>query len=85
MAGGEAALDRFRGFFSVERLTEGTMLQFTCSNGTLATSIAGAAQPAIDSRALCWALFDVYLGANPISPSGKRTAIARVPDILAGR
>lgn len=85
MPGGEAALDRFRGFFSVERLTEGTVLTFTCNNGNLSTSIGTQAQPAINSPALCWALFDVYLGRNPISPSGKQTAVARMPDILAGR
>lgn len=85
MTGGEAALDRFRAFFSIERLTEGTVLTFTCNNGTLATNVAGAAQAAIQSPALCWALFDVYLGSNPISPSGKQTAVARIPDILAGR
>lgn len=85
MPGGEAALDRFRAFFSADRLTEGTVLTFTCNNGTLASSIGTQAQPAISSPALCWALFDVYLGRSPISPSGKAGAVARIPDILAGR
>ncbi len=85
MAGGEAALNTFRGFFSLDRLTEGVELLFTCTgDGTLHTSVAGEAKPAIQSRALCWALFDVYLGRNPISASGKRSAIARMPAILGG-
>lgn len=82
MPGGEAALDRFRGYFSVDRLTEGTELVLSCAAGTLSATVGGEAKPAIESRALCWALFDVYLGATPISPAGKRTAIARLPTVL---
>jgi hypothetical protein len=85
MAGGETALDQFRGYFSVERLTQGTELVFTCTaDGTLHSRVAGEAKPPISSRALCWALFDVYLGRNPISPPGRRTVIARVPGLLGG-
>ncbi len=86
MPGGEAALETFRGFFSLDRLTEGAELVFTCTpSGTLNSSVSGERKAAIESRALCWALFDVYLGRNPISAGGKRTVIARFPAILAGR
>lgn len=83
MPGGEEALNTFRGFFSLDRLTEGAELVFTCSpSGTLNTTVGGERKPAIESRALCWALFDVYLGRNPISASGKRNAVSRLPEVL---
>lgn len=82
-SGGLEALDTFRGFFSVDRLTQGAELVFTCTpNGTLHTRVNTEAKPAIESRALCGALFDVYLGRTPISPSGKRSAVARLPEVL---
>ncbi len=85
MPGGEQALDQFRGFFSVEKLTKESELVFSCSpEGRLLTSIRGAAQAEIESPALCWALFDVYLGSNPVSSSGRRSVIARFPALLAG-
>jgi len=85
MPGGEQALDRFRGYFSTAELTRESEMVFSCSpEGRLLTSIRGTAQPEIDSPALCWALFDVYLGANPVSSSGKRSVIRRFPPLLAG-
>lgn len=81
--GGEAALDQFRGYFG-ERVTEGTELVFSCTpEGQFTTSIGGQAKAPINSAALCWALFDVYLGAEPISPDGKKTVIANLAGILS--
>lgn len=83
LAGGEAALGTFRGLFSLDRLTKGAVLDFTCEpDGTLQTTVGGEQKPAIQSKALCWALFDVYLGPKPITADGKRSAIARVPGII---
>jgi len=83
MPGGEEALAAFRGYFSVDRLTEGAELVFTCTpDGAFHTSVGGEQKPVINNRALCWALFDVYLGATPISPNGKRSVVARTPEIL---
>lgn len=83
---GIQALDTFRGFFSLDRLTTNAELVFTCTpSGTLHTTVSGERKATIDSRALCNALFDVYLGRNPISPAGKRTAVSRLPEVLAGR
>ena len=84
MAGGEAALDRFRGYFGAE-VAKGTELMFSCTpDGQFATSIGGQAKPEINSAALCWALFDVYLGSDPISPEGKKTVIGMFPQVLSG-
>ena len=83
MPGGEAALATFRGFFSVDRLTEGAELVFTCTpDGAFHSTVAGESKPVINSGALCWALFDVYLGSAPISANGKRSVIARTPGML---
>lgn len=83
MPGGEDALNTFRGYFSLDRLTEGAELVFTCTaDGAFHSKVAGEAKPVINNRALCWALFDVYLGANPISANGKRSVIARTPEVL---
>ena len=58
---------------------------FSCSPaGRLTTSVAGSAQPPIDSRPLCRALFDVYLGSEPISDAGKSSVIEGFPELLAG-
>jgi hypothetical protein len=62
--------------------TKGTEMVFFKSEGHYTTSIAGTQKPDIHSPALCWALFDVYLGAKPISSDGKKTAIASFPALL---
>lgn len=81
MPGGTEALTTFRSFFSNE-LAKGTELVFARSGDTLRVSIGGANKGEIVNAALGWALFDVYLGAKPISPDGKKTVIARLPEIL---
>lgn len=82
MPGGAEALQTFRGYFSVEQMTKDAELVFTCANGTLHSLVKGAERPAIASPALCWALFDVYLGAKPISGDGKKKVIANFPALL---
>jgi hypothetical protein len=86
MPGGEAALDTFRGYFSVGEMTKDTELLFTCTpDGTLSSWVKGTPNPQLSSPALCWALFDVYLGPRPISADGKRSLVAGFPDLLAMR
>lgn len=85
MPGGEAALETFRGYFSVGEMTKESELLFTCTpDGMLASSVKGSANPPLSSPALCWALFDVYLGDKPISGDGKKSVIANFPTLLAG-
>ena len=72
-----AALDRFRRYFDVDEVRTGTEVVFSCGPaGRLATSVGGDERPPINSRALCRALFDVYLGEDPISDDGKRSVVA---------
>jgi hypothetical protein len=81
MPGGAEALTRFRAFFS-DRLTKGTELVFSRNGNTLKVSIGGKDAGEIDNGALAWALFDVYLGDQPISPDGKKTVVGRLPEVL---
>jgi hypothetical protein len=84
MAGGDTALTRFRSFFT-DRLSSGTELRFAWTAGNaLTVSIGGRELGTIENAALSWALFDVYLGDKPISSEGKKTVIARLPDVLRG-
>jgi hypothetical protein len=83
MPGGEAALARFRRYFDVDELTKESELLFSClPGGTLVTSVKGEVKGEIRSPALCWALFDVYLGAEPISKDGKKSLVSRFPELL---
>jgi chalcone isomerase len=82
MPGGTEALAQFRALFTTP-LTRGTEILFTWSpDDKLLVSIGGRPVGVIDNRALAWALFDVYLGRKPISPEGKRSAIARLPEVV---
>ena len=83
MPGGEEALETFRGFFSVGEMTKDSELLFTCTpDGTLSSSVKGTPNAALASPALCWALFDVYLGDKPISGDGKKGVVASFPTVL---
>jgi len=85
MPGGAAALDTFRGYFNLNEVTKGTEIVFSCNPaGRLETSVSGESRPGIQSQALCWALFDVYLGEKPISADGKKSVITGLPDLLVG-
>ena len=66
-------------------MTNGAELLFSCTpGGTLSSLVKGESKPPIESRALCWALFDVYLGDKPISGDGKKSVIQHFPELLAG-
>jgi hypothetical protein len=84
MAGGDTALARFRGFFTNE-LSSGTELRFAWTGGNaLSVAIGGREMGTIENAALSWALFDVYLGDKPISSEGKKTVVARLPEVIRG-
>jgi hypothetical protein len=84
MPGGAEALGRFRALFT-SQLRNGTELLFTWAPGDkLLVSIGGRQVGEIESRALCWALFDVYLGPKPISPEGKKTVVGKLSEVIGG-
>lgn len=84
MPGGATALKQFRLYFDLDKVMKGTEIVFSCAPaGRLETSVRGESRPRIDSQALCWALFDIYLGENPISADGKKSLVGGFPDLLA--
>jgi hypothetical protein len=84
MPGGMEAMKVFRAYFDVDEVEEDTVLDFSWHpGGKLVTAIGGKVMGTIENKALCWALFDVYLGKDPIEEKGKASVIARFPNLLA--
>lgn len=74
-AAAEQALRTFRGWFDKE-LAEDTELRFHWEPGAkLHVYVGGEKKGVIQNLALCRAMFDVYLGADPISSSAKTNFI----------
>ncbi len=85
VAGGDDALATFRDYFSIDRLRKETELVFSWLPGdTLVTAIGGEAPRVLHSPALAWALYDVYLGDDPVSKDGKRAIVSGIPALLRG-
>lgn len=79
-----ATLKRFRGFFPLDKLKDGNELRFTWHpDGSLSTVVNGERKPDVADPDLAKALFDVYLGKDPISNSGKKNLVRRLPELLA--
>ena len=85
MLGGEKALDQFRGFFELDKLRKGTELVFTwMPGGKLHTSISGVVKPTIENEALCWSLFDIWLGEQKLAKKVKADLVRWLPEIIEG-
>ena len=79
-----AALARLRSYLDVDEVRRGTEITFSCEpGGRLTTSVGDARRPPFSSRALCRALFDVYLGEDPIAREGKRNLVTGFAHLLA--
>lgn len=82
VAADRAALARFKTFFSDE-LEEGTELVFAWHpGGRLVTRIGGKVMGEVKSHNLALALFDVYLGSDPISEDAKEAFADALPGFL---
>lgn len=69
------ALQLFRAYFQAE-LKEGTELIFHWEpGGRLHTMVGGVKKGTITNLTLCVAIFDVYLGADPISSAAKKNVL----------
>ena len=78
-----SALTTLRSYLDVDEVQRGAEILFSCGPaGRLAMTVDGVARPPIESRALCRALFDVYLGEDPIEPEGRRNFIAGFAGLL---
>ena len=83
-AGRDAPLERLRSHLDVDEVARGTEIVFSCDpEGRLTASVGNAPRPPIASRNLCRALFDIYLGEDPIERDGKRNIIAGFARLLA--
>ena len=79
-----AALARLRGYLDVDSVARGTEVLFSCDPaGRLTISVGQAQRAPIESRVLCRALFDVYLGADAIERDAKRNIMAGFIRLLA--
>ncbi len=77
-----AALKTFKAYFTDE-LTEGTELVFAWHpGGRLVTKVGGKVLGEVKSEHLALALFDVYLGADPISEDAKDAFADSVPTFV---
>jgi hypothetical protein len=76
---GDAAVKQFQGFFTKECEEDQVLVFSWLPGGRLLTSIDGKKLPEIKNVALCWALFDVYLGEDPISDNGKEAFVKALP------
>ncbi len=78
-----AELATFESFFDASKLKKGSIIELTWhSDNRLTTTVDGVAKPAIKSPALCWALFDTYLGTDPIQSKIKNRLVSTFPEVL---
>lgn len=68
---GYAAVEEFRSQFITTKIPKETEIYIKNENATLTTWINGKEQKRINNKILCCALFDIYLGNNPISLKAK--------------
>ncbi len=76
---GLMAMGEMRGYFESGELEEGDELLFVWeTGGQLHSFLNGRKLGTIENVHLCYALFDVFLGDDPIDPDGKRNIIEGV-------
>ena len=69
--------------FPSDGFEEGHELRFTWHpDGTLCTVVNNKRKPDLKSPDLAQALFDAFLGEEPISGASKKSLVARIPDLL---
>eukprot|EP00238_Polyblepharides_amylifera_P005503 CAMPEP_0196581286 /NCGR_PEP_ID=MMETSP1081-20130531/33434_1 /TAXON_ID=36882 /ORGANISM="Pyramimonas amylifera, Strain CCMP720" /LENGTH=197 /DNA_ID=CAMNT_0041901463 /DNA_START=364 /DNA_END=957 /DNA_ORIENTATION=- len=81
--GGSTEYKDFQSYFDGVQLKKGQNLSFSSVNGVLTTQFEGKTLGCINSPALCEALFDIYLGSNPVSKELKENLALGVAQILA--
>ncbi len=84
LRGSKQDLEVFRKYFSIDEVEEDVELLFTwMPGGKLYTRVDGKFVGVIDSPALCWSLYDIYFGTDPITKKGKEGMVNRFPAMLA--
>ena len=82
VAGKLTDLETLKGFFSLDELAGDTKLDFTWKGKTLTVAMNVKKLGAIESDALCRALWDVYFGDDPIQEEFPRKLCERLPKLL---
>ena len=67
------SLKTFESYFEGIKFAKGTSLTFCADHGKLRTLIKGKEVGVIDDPRICVALFDAYLGKDPVVPGAKRS------------
>ena len=67
------SLRTFEAYFDGVTFLKGQSLTFSADGGKLTTSIRGKRVGVIDDAEMCVALFDAYLGKNPVVPGAKKS------------
>lgn len=81
-AAAKKALETFRDFFEKEA-EEDQVMDFTwLPGGELYATIDGKRHPVVKNQTLAWALFDVYLGADPIDDDAKEDFFEGLHELL---
>jgi hypothetical protein len=82
MSAGSASLKTFEAIFDGVSFKKGTSLDFSASSrGELSTSIKGKTVSIIDDATLTRALFDAYVGSDPVIPALKAEVAAFISKI----
>ncbi|GBF94321.1 hypothetical protein Rsub_06943 [Raphidocelis subcapitata] len=83
-AGKSEVMPQFERLFDGVTFKKGTLVDFSASGkGKLITKIDGKQVGAIESPELVRALFDIYLGKDPVSPDAKKSFGAGLASLLA--
>ena len=67
------SLRTFESYFDDVKFLKGQSLTFSAQDGKLRTSIRGKEVGVIDDGQMCVALFDAYLGKDPVVPGAKKS------------
>ncbi|MFT4709571.1 MAG: hypothetical protein ACI9D0_000500 [Bacteroidia bacterium] len=82
LSAAKIALKKFKDFFEKEA-EEDQVLDFTwMPGGEMYAVVDGKRHPVVKNGALCWALFDVFVGDDPISEDAKENIITALREKL---
>ena len=82
LAAAKLAQKSFKGFFEKEA-EEDQVLDFTwMPGGEMHAVVDGKRHPVVKNEALCWALFDIFVGDDPISEDAKENIMTALREKL---
>ena len=77
------AFETFQTYFDVDKLVKGSELVLTWhADGRVSSRVLGEDQVDLVAPALGWAIFDLFLGEDPLEKSKRKHLAARAPELL---